>query len=44
MHLAKSGKLFLPGEAYPNVGRTCLVITWAGQRNYNPLFTAEALK
>lgn len=32
MHLAESGKLFPLAEAYLSVGRTCLVITWAGQQ------------
>lgn len=41
MHLAKSGKLFPPAEAYPNVGKTCLVITWAGQKLQSHLYSRD---
>jgi len=41
MHLAKSRKLFPPAEAYPSVGRTCLVITWAGQKLQSHLYSRD---
>lgn len=41
MHLAKSGKLFPPAEAYPNVERTCLVIMRAGQKLQARLYNRE---
>lgn len=40
-HLAKSGKLFPPADAYPSVGRTCLVITWAGWKLQSRLYSRD---
>lgn len=41
MHLAKSGKLFPLAEAYLGVGRTCLVITWAGWQLQSHLYSRD---